>query len=346
MNEVRNLSSYEDLSVNINGDVIDVKTPWLTLECEANSSEKIDISAVLKSLFRYPICYIHPPQKNAAHILASSKSSGDSRIRSNIETVDEVLRQVSPDLMNDLPWPESKKFEWNTSQVLEFSKISDLDIYDGLAAFSVLRKKLHSTLNVGAERDLQQKMIDLKAAPEEFKKLIGTYIYQNYYITKHAEAAMKPAVEQTPAVSEKIAEYLASEVGHDRLIAKSLAKLDYSTSPELTLFEETKLLIDILKYSAKSHVLSFALMIDFFESGSMSSVHPLTPLLKDTSYSSAALPLQMHRDINVRENHSNEAINFLLSPSTCTATEIKIATRLTELAVITKKRLIDRLLAL
>ncbi len=84
--------------------------------------------------------------------------------------------------------------------------------------------------------------------------------------------------------------------------------------------------------------------VDFFESGSTSKVHPFAKILEGTQFASAGGPLQRHRDINVGESHSSIAINFLLTPSTCSAREVTNAVRLAELAVITKRQMISKML--
>jgi len=341
MKVVRKLTPYEQLTVKSGVDVLSVVTPWLTLECEIREEKSPGLSLVLSELYRYPICYIHPRRLIWSDFCFAFRGILDKKSCGEIPA--KFVEKRFSKQMNEVEWVMNARFEWDALKVLHFSRIGSLDLFDTLSAFSVLRRYLHEASIDLSGKEMSVKLEQLRNYPEQLRVGVGIVVAQNFFITRHCQEALAPASHNFPKISEKVCRYMLSEKGHDELVKKALKNLGFHDPEKLEVLAETRLLIDILRLSSEASVLAFATMVEFFESGSSSSLHPIAKILKGTQYAQAGLPLQRHRDINVGEGHSSTAFSFLFPVVTCTVRQIVEAVRLAELAMLAKRKLIFKL---
>jgi hypothetical protein len=338
---IRRLSPYEELTIQFSENSVAVQTPWLMLDCEFNQAVDSIQKNVLVSLCQYPICYIHPQQiafRNIGSLLRCAWSGfrceGFSyflgqRSASRQKVIAEAANQNNP--------------SWNVNQVIRFSRIGWLNVCDGVAAFSVLRRYLHQSLLRTSEKKLFERLDHLKPQSESFSKGVAYVLVQNIYVTRFGTEALNRAVSRLPSIASKVVAYIESENGHDKLVLKSLRLMGYESASELEVLPETKQLVQILGDAAASSTLAFSLMIEFFEAGSSASRHPLASLLEGTVHAEAGRPLQMHRDINVNADHSSTALSFLMDSQPLTTREVHEASRLLALAVSVREAMLERL---
>jgi len=342
--EPRRLSPYEQLRLEAHGEQsVAVHTPWLSLECELQGSSTSPLKAILSSLYRYPICYIHPRKlswRDTRSVLSSLLGIGSLNLQPSA-----LAKKVSPSNSRVLDALENKRFTWDCDEVIRFSRSGVPRVSDTLAAFSVLRRNIHESLLQTTEKNFIQKLEHYKSRPELFRRGVALLVLQNYHVTSNCRDALKIAVNRLPSVSLKASAYVESESGHDKLVLKSLNLLGYMPSEKIVVFPETELLVDILKFSCARSILSFASMIEFFEAGSSTKRHPLANLLEGTPWAGAAEPLQMHRNINVDGGHSSAALSFLFEPEYASVFAVCEAVRLVELAVLVRSLLLERLKA-
>ncbi len=338
---VRRLTPYEELTIQFCENSVAVQTPWLMLDCEVNQAVDSIQKNVLVCLYQYPICYIHPQQitfRNIGSLLRCAwwafRCAGLPHILEKRSASRQKEISTSPNRSNP---------SWTVNQVIRFSRIGWLNVCDGVAAFSVLRRCLHQSLLSAPERKLFERLNDLKPSGELFFRGIAFVLVQNLHVTRFGTEALNRAVSRFPSIANKVVAYIESESGHDKLVLKSLKLLGYENTSELGVLPETKQLVQILSDAAASSTVAFSIMIEFFEAGSSSSEHPIASLLKGTVHADAGKPLQMHRDINVNANHSSTALSFLMDSEPLTTREVQEASRLLALAVSVRESMLERL---
>lgn len=338
---IRKLTPYEELTIQDCENSVAVQTPWLTLECEVIQAVGPIQKTVLSSLYQHPICYVHPQKitlRNIGSIFCCAWR--DFRCAGLLHIFGE--RSASSRETNKAS-PNQNNLSWDVNQIIRFSRIGWLNIFDGVAAFSVLRRYLHQSLLRASESKLFERLNQLEPRDKLFFRGIAFVLVQNLYVTRFGTDALKRAVSRFPSISNKVVAYIESESGHDKLILKSLKILGYESVSELEVLPETKRLVQILSDAAASSTLAFSLMIEFFEAGSSSSQHPLASLLEGTVHADAGKPLQMHRDINVNADHSSTALSFLMDSEPLTKREVHEASELLALAVSVRESMLERL---
>ncbi len=308
---------YPELEIQWNPDYTNfvLKCPWVSIEVEVDPSDRENVLSQLHSGFApefleffsdYPISYFRP--------------------RALPEFAIQTL---------DFSWGRSS---WPADQILEQSEIPGADgLYDPQTAYGLIRRQrliressAKSTLGVYSE--LGQLLDQNEAA---FLQVAREILRQTYHVTSQCDFALAPASLASPLDSKKINSYRRSELGHDRLVLRSLNELGVRKSQlsEVMILPETARSMELLREAAQHHPLAFCCLVGLFEGESFSKSDPLADLLARSSRPKAAEGIQKHFEINRDGNHAQIGESFVKDLGPVSEEAIRSAIFMTEEAV-------------
>jgi len=314
-----------------------IQTPWVSLKLKADESnhsrlealvEKIqngtltlddrhEASWMLRSLLDYPIAYILPRA-------APQFTNGDSH-----QLLDLEYQKISPlifveqgvaSLFDTTAFNQSylakafsaREWNWDLEASLQFSKVSaSTSEFDPYSLLSLARRfSLVESTRLSKTRDLFELVTTLKTDPAKHKNACALVLRQNHYVTQKCNASLQPALELAQRARPAVNEFISSELGHDKLLARALLSLDQD--PESTaVADSSAALMEILKLSASRNFLAFALAVDIFERSAYAERDPLATLLDAGGFENAAKQIDVHKGINDSGAHENISLQFL-----------------------------------
>lgn len=236
------------------------------------------------------------------------------------------------------PWPVSISFEcydlgvshksstlglnWSKEIVLEECRIPDSEnLFDPLSVITSLRRlRLEAT---SSNSKIQDDILSLKKykteQPENFIQKAKSILEHSLFVTTHAVRSLKQGVGLNLDVDPLLSNFITSEMGHDQLVLKSLSVLGGPRPDwETLLFQEVRILIDLLGAAARTSSLALALLIDGFEGTKYDhEANSIWDLVDNIAgYANASRGVRDHQRINDSQNHSNVSLDIaaLLPP--------------------------------
>jgi hypothetical protein len=200
-------------------------------------------------------------------------------------------------------------WKWDHINSLQFST-TEYGI-DPVTLLSVARRfHLLSSVESNGTEELYKYVQSLKNDKEIYKKACGLMVRQNHYVTELCNSSLKPALKNTKSAVQAVQNFLDEEYGHDRILNQAIKTL-VDDPLSVKVLDCTKILMDLLSYSAKTNFLAFAMVVDFFERSSYQKIDPLAAVLLDGGHDQAAGQINKHMDINDEGGHENIALDFL-----------------------------------
>lgn len=134
------------------------------------------------------------------------------------------------------------------------------------------------------------------------------WTFQYYFITHNAVGCVSPALMSFSGEAKAILEnFIADEIGHDKLILKSLLalKLSQEVVEATTPLPQTSVLLSYLKHLANTSPWSLAFVLSIFEGTEEDGEYYLLALRSSGLPSEWIRPQEIHHEINVSGNHYN-----------------------------------------
>lgn len=339
---------YDEVSFGLSPEtrVLSCKAPWLKIEVAIDDSEFSTISlitekfhsqtisgndvALVHSLMdrfqKFPVSYLLPSPKKGNDIHASTglleKCPGLRQIlaralrdESLTTTVDEVLSFLS-----------RENFEWDAEAALNFASVNGQIHPESL--FSVARR-YHLIDTIQNDKGEAVFSHTESLTPQERKQIVAILVRQNHFVTSRCQESLLPALALAQSSRTEVEDFIRAENGHDRILAMALKEI--TDTPELLPVAPTTIcLMNLLKLTASTNFLAFAIAVDFFERSTYQESDPLAQLLVNAGFEKAAKQIERHREINDVGEHENVACEFLKPMQLCSADYALEALRLAE----------------
>lgn len=338
---------YDEVSaeMGVDGKSVVIIAPWLNATVgvsEANVEKIRNLAQKLKAqslvpddmpllnwffgkLADYPLCYLLPTKKSGGQL-------------DEHELVDPVLALDSPEsliasaLGNSVELTSTAKslgrsvFEWDWDSAATFSTTAAGIHPESL--FSVARR--FHLIDVLATNRGSEVFDEIRQLPlNEFKKAAGLMVRQNHFVTQKCRESLTPALGIAGRARPLVEKFLKEENGHDRILG--LAMQSFAADPDtVPVAAQTKLLMQMLEFTAKHNLLAFAMAVDCFERSAYQKTDPLAQLLRQGGFEMAAKQVNRHMEINDHGAHENVALGFLEAMAPCSNAYAKEALRLAE----------------
>lgn len=279
---------------------------------EIGAQDIAELNWFFGPLAKYPFCYTLPRTVWEQHLDRHTITDDSLLSASPREFLLAVItdarhaidaRRVAKASLYQGPW------KWDAEGALQFSYSTEG--IDPVALFSVARRfHLLSSVESNSTARLYAKTKSWKGDPEKFARASRLMVRQNHYVTERCETALAPALELAKSAKIKVQHFMQEEYGHDRLLKAALLTL--TNDPEsIPVTSYSKILMDLLQFSARRNFLAFTMIVDFFERSSYQSSDPLAELLSEGGLSAAARHIDRHHAINDAGEHENVAQGFL-----------------------------------
>ncbi len=291
---------YEEVNISFKDDTIHLVAPWIKVSMQSkipkNLQEKFiqvlgtgpqtaeDMAftqKVLAPFEKFPLFYF----------LSRVELTPDSHIKVSSE---------QPDVQN--------RSSWQLEEILKKSKIAE-NQYDLRSVLGGVRR-CHLLDIVRTAPTTSVAMMVSEIRKTQSKNAVAFLVRQNHYITEYFLDIIAAAKPLHPKLVDELDEYMRSETGHDRLLARSIESLgqkpdDIEVLPSLVRFIE-----ECEKWSGRN-VLALAFSLDVMERSPFSGKDAFLDLLKEMNLEDVAKPLIQHRNINVEEEHFNQSFKIL-----------------------------------
>ncbi len=292
------------------------KTPWAQVRVEfepryTNSVSEIadiirsgpditkvqEVSWLMGQLVRFPFYYILPRHPVKEKISCCTTHASPSQFLSTLGVV--------------LDCQLNSEWEWGTEGVLTFTQSTEKGYFDPLSVLTLCRR--FHFLNVGerdVSRELYRNLDRLKASSKQFSFACALIIRQNHYITEICTDVLRPALKISKRAKQNVADFIASEKGHDIILKRALNAMGYDPS-QLPVLNHVKALMQVFKIAAGKNFLAFSIITDMFEAKSFETNCFFSDYLSENGYAKAASYLSKHKNINHNEGHEQVSFEFL-----------------------------------
>lgn len=315
-----------------------LKAPWVVLKIRAAETEESRLGELAKkfqsrslgpidrgemtwllgSLSQFPIAYYLP--RTVSEIPGEDLHEVMDPLLCEVSPVG-FFRKTIPKFLDTSKTLEFDEWLWPHDEVLAFSKINSEDpscavnpltrLYDPYSLFSVARRfSLVAAAQQSESGVLFKGVGKLSHDREKYREACAHIVRQNHYVTEQCNSSLLPALDRAQGAKEMVNRFIRSEFGHDRLLLRAVQSLGYQPE-DLKVVPAAMGLMALLKLSATSNFLAFALAVDIFERTSYGERDPLAQLLDSAGLNSAAKQIDIHKGINDSGAHENVALSFL-----------------------------------
>lgn len=328
------------------------RAPWMDLEfeVEAENEERVNVALLaieksnlnqkvsaqeqeqvnwlLSSISEFPVAYVLP--RKIQDYSQSSFHYSDALKEWLTKTPQGCVHSIDSDIKISVP----NKWSWAESEILESSRISG-NSYDPLSIYTqVRRSRLIAESEAKQNFSWYESLDDLRKQDESsFIEMSKFAIRQTHYVTQHCTYSLAPAVDSFVEARNHVKDFIREEHGHDKLVWRSLSALGVENPNEVELLPETKMSMELLRFSAEQAPLAFACLIGVFEGTGYTEKDPMATLLEMSSYPEAAEGLQIHFEINRDHKHSAVGETLLENMGAVSYEHAVAAIRLSELIV-------------
>jgi len=325
---------YDEVTLKIGSTPAEflVETPWLGTSAVLGEEERgrgaelagkfasgqiaaqdiAELNWFFGPLSKYPFCYTLPRTKWESQL---DKFTVDDESLLSLAPKDFLLsvitdekhaidaRRVAKANLYQGTW------KWDAEGALQFAYSPEG--IDPVSLFSVARRfHLLSAVESNTTARLYEKAKALKHDKEGFKRASTLMVRQNHYVTERCAEALAPAMQKAKSAKRKVQDFMQEEYGHDRILKAALMTMTADPSA-VPVTSQSKILMDLLQFSAGRNFLAFTMIVDSFERSSYQSSDPLAQVLNAGGMSAAARHIDRHHDINDSGEHENVALGFL-----------------------------------
>lgn len=251
------------------------------------------------------------------------------------------------DLKTQIEGPFSNgKFQISADTILESSRIGSTDAYDAMTAHSLITEMiLERAASVSYQTQYLNIVKDLLVNREsDFFDFMISFLMQTYWVTLNCRQALTPGTAHYVLFGDKVAHFIKEEDGHHHLIAMSLRALGCDTLPMERICQETKTMMNVLKYAMTHSPFAGAAMLPLFEGFHFEEQDPLATLLLNSSRPTAAVGIGRHYQINKTGRHDREGYELAQALSVVSKSEIILAVQLVEANILLLSKVMDSLL--
>ncbi|WP_156041244.1 iron-containing redox enzyme family protein [Chondromyces apiculatus] len=312
--------------------------PWLSIEAELSGPDRDTVLAgiaqiqkgdyfareaqnFLQQLSDYPASYFAPRKG-----LGREASQARMEEPPGCTTPGAILARVGA------PYP-MQTWMWDLGRIEALSQV-DEHVFDPLSVVSYLiGKRLELEVLTDPYRAaVEQKFDKLRVFDEgTLFELAALVIRQTHHITSSILPILRIAHEAHPRLAESIKHFMDEEIGHDKLMERSLSHLGRKDPATIPVLPSTAAMMKLFELAARHSPLAFVSCIGMFEGSSYPDSDPLADLLEKTSIPGAAYGYKAHFKINRDHNHKDEVFAFAAALPALSQEELTLGVRLFEL---------------
>jgi len=272
-----------------------------------------ELNWFFSGLSKFPLCYSLP---RAAWSYTDTFQAQDRSLLA--ATPREFLALVADDSENVARGPLfDGDWKWDAEGALRFA--TSAQGIDPQSLFTVARRfHLLSAMESNTTADLYSRVRAEKENLASFNWACALMVRQNHYVTERCNASLAPALDTAQSARPKVEAFMAEEYGHDRILKAALLTI-VKDPASVPVTQQSRVLMDLLAFSARRNFLSFALIVDFFERSPYQQSDPLAQVLSDGGLTAAARHINRHHEINDSGEHENVALGFLEAMGPVTA---------------------------
>ncbi|WP_432799147.1 hypothetical protein [Poriferisphaera sp. WC338] len=293
--------------VEIDVDVQPEDRPWITKAIDDITHNHHDTSAAqrfLEFFDDHPITYSTPdPEKLATHPIERTFLIPFHR---RVDAPSEFLKLALGTCTTDPILPAY--FIWDHDDILAQSRFSKSDLHDPTSLISLLigHRLLTETESEQDRVSLPNKLDKLRELNEaRFFQIITLIIRQTWYVATNFLHAITPALTSFPEGREAINHFIQEEVGHDKLMLRSLRALGHPDPTTIPVLEPFTLLIRLFAYSAHYSPAALTYYVSLLEGSSYAASDPIAEIISKSSLPEAAYAYRKHHEINLKHDHKN-----------------------------------------
>ena len=197
---------------------------------------------------------------------------------------------------------------WDHDEILQLTRIENSDLHDPTSLITFLVGQRLAT-EAASEHDrvaLPQKLDLLRKRNEDhFFKVSATIIRQTYYVASNFLHCITPTLKTFPQGKKAVQHFIDEELGHDKLMLKSLKKLNCQAPSSIHVFEPFTLMMRLFSYAAHFSPLALTWYIGMLEGSSYTETDLIADVIKQSSNPDAAFAYEKHHEINLEHDHKN-----------------------------------------
>jgi hypothetical protein len=232
----------------------------------------------------------------------------------------------------EAPYP-MHRWLWDATHIQSLSQVDD-DVFDPYSVVSYLiGKRLElETLTDPYRRSVEQKLEKLRVFDEgTLFELATLVIRQTHHITASILPILRVAHEAHPRLAGSIKHFMDEEIGHDKLMERSLSNLGCTDPSGIPVLPSTLAMMRLFRLAARHSPLAFVSCIGMFEGSSYPDSDPLADLLEKTSKPGAAYGYKAHFKINRDHNHKDEVFELAACLPALNRADLTLGMRMFEL---------------
>lgn len=214
-------------------------------------------------------------------------------IFSNFSNCSEELKETLEE--NNIVYSES-----DTSEIEDANKfMSRMQL---LTDFKFLQEK--------GESELTKMVFD----EEGHEELIKLFALQYYHVTNMCRRSIAAAITMLHGKQKAQAiEFFEEELGHERLLKRSLSSVGINELSDDTILPSTLALMNRLRYCSIVDPLSFMAIIFLYEGSAEDGLEYISSLERHNFSDEFVLPQKKHEDINTSGEHDQVSLDFYSS---------------------------------
>lgn len=325
---------YDNLDLKVDSGILIARLPWLTMECEIDSSHT---KALQKALNAFPEntespdfqAFLNEFDENTIFYNAPRPGLKNNESDPHFDLKEKTIEPFVTEDSNTL----KKK--------LETLSESSQNTYDPLAVYGYLRGEIfRADAQNRAKFPIYKKMETL--SEEHFFKALARTLQQTYFITNSFCPTLARRSDAFKGIDELMQRIHDEEKGHDNLIKQSLLHLGTDPDPKLV-FQETKDLMKVMSLILQASPVCFAIFFDLLEGDGYTTTDPLVDMIEKTSKPKAALGLKKHYEINMNEQHDACGLEIAKSSPALSSLDLKVISALYTLIIGTNESFVRRI---
>jgi len=242
-----------------------------------------------------------------------------------------------------------RSLNWNVENILHLSRLeSESDLYDGMSIITAIRRlRLISTSsNIGIQQSISHLLNKKNSGTEEYVLKMQSLLEHSLYITQNAVNILRESLGRDSHANELLQSFITSETGHDLLVQKSLKVFGGPrTHWKNNLFDEVKIIMEVLRCAGKNSFLAFSAIIEGFEGVKYDSEpNNIWNMLDNIpGFAKASTGVREHQRINDQHDHANICLELASFLPPVSREEAVFAISLSEFAEALRQSLFEKL---
>ena len=295
--------------VQIDVDVAPEDRPWVTKAIDDISKNHTDTSAAQRFLNFFqdpPIAYHTPdPEKLTTHPVEQTYLTP---FHKRTDSPAEFLRLTLGTCTTDPILPAY--FLWDHDDILAQTHYKHSDLHDPASLLSIITgQRLQTELQSEQDRaSLPNKLDKLRELSEaRFFQVITLIIRQTWYVAANFIHTTAPALRAIPECRDTINRFISQEVGHDKLMLRSLRALGHPDPTTIPVLEPFTLLTRLFAYAAHYSPVAFTHFVSMLQAACHTETDHIAEVISKSSLPEAAYAYRRHHEISRGRQQDNIA---------------------------------------